>query len=198
MLVLLLPVLRHYLYQERINRQLDTGAFAALLGYDAINAEGHGRSGSYTVVLNRTKVIFLDDSAREDSKDDGQITFQTWKDGVIYAIRNRKVIGWARAVEASPDNDDAEHQDGGPGSGNFGHEGRPGEVGGSGPAEYAGLSEEGRDIIKEHIRNPYHFGSSDEQKSANRQKLIRALSDIGADCAVNTALNALSRALPVQ
>lgn len=36
---------------------LDDGSFAALLGYDAINAEGHGESGSYTVILNRTKVI---------------------------------------------------------------------------------------------------------------------------------------------
>lgn len=35
----------------------DPGVAAALLGYDAINAEGHGQSDSYTVVLNRTKVI---------------------------------------------------------------------------------------------------------------------------------------------
>jgi hypothetical protein len=37
---------------------MDAGVFATLLGYDAINAEGHGASGSYTVILNRTKVIF--------------------------------------------------------------------------------------------------------------------------------------------
>lgn len=36
---------------------MDPGAIAALHGYDAINAEGHGDSGSYTVVLNRTKLI---------------------------------------------------------------------------------------------------------------------------------------------
>lgn len=36
----------------------DVGAKAVLMGYDAINAEGHGESGSYTVILNRTKVIF--------------------------------------------------------------------------------------------------------------------------------------------
>lgn len=35
----------------------DIGCAMAALGYDAINAEGHGNSGSYTVVLNRTKVI---------------------------------------------------------------------------------------------------------------------------------------------
>lgn len=35
----------------------DTGSFAASMGFDAINAEGHGASGSYTIVLNRTKLI---------------------------------------------------------------------------------------------------------------------------------------------
>lgn len=35
----------------------DNGVLATLLGYDAINSEGHGKSGSYTVVLNRTKLI---------------------------------------------------------------------------------------------------------------------------------------------
>ena len=35
----------------------DGGVVATLMGYDAINAEGHGKSGSYTVILNRTKVI---------------------------------------------------------------------------------------------------------------------------------------------
>ena len=41
-------------------RDMDVGAYAALKGYDAINAEGHGQSGSYTVILNRTKCIFLE------------------------------------------------------------------------------------------------------------------------------------------
>lgn len=36
---------------------MDPGSIAAMHGYDAINAEGHGDSGSYTVVLNRTKLI---------------------------------------------------------------------------------------------------------------------------------------------
>lgn len=43
------------LNEKKIN---DIGSFATALGYDAINAEGHGLSGSYTVILNRTKVIF--------------------------------------------------------------------------------------------------------------------------------------------
>ena len=38
----------------------DVGVQAASMGYDAINAEGHGESGSYTVILNRTKVLLVD------------------------------------------------------------------------------------------------------------------------------------------
>lgn len=36
---------------------MDDGVYATLKGYDAINAKGHGLSGSYTIILNRTKVI---------------------------------------------------------------------------------------------------------------------------------------------
>lgn len=80
---------------------MDVGAYAASKGYDAINAEGHGRSGSYTVILNRTKVIFLqdDEDSRADAEDDGAITFQIGPDGIIYAIRNKKVIGWVKTQE---------------------------------------------------------------------------------------------------
>ena len=35
----------------------DVGSYAAAMGYDAIDAVGHGKSESYTVVLNRTKLI---------------------------------------------------------------------------------------------------------------------------------------------
>ena len=38
---------------------MDAGLYASLHGYDAINAEGHGQSGSYTVILNRTKTYIL-------------------------------------------------------------------------------------------------------------------------------------------
>lgn len=116
----------------------DIGSYAAALGYDAINAEGHGQSGSYTVILNRTKVIFLDESERNDSKDGSLITFQMGKDGVIYAIRDRKVIGWVSTCDYVPDN--KERVDGGQGSGNYGHEGRPGEVGGSARGNASGES----------------------------------------------------------
>lgn len=42
-------------YKKFVNK--DPGVIAAMLGYDAINAEGHGYTNSYTVVLNRTKLI---------------------------------------------------------------------------------------------------------------------------------------------
>ena len=38
-------------------RYNNIGSYMAALGYDAINAEGHGSTNSYTVVLNRTKLI---------------------------------------------------------------------------------------------------------------------------------------------
>ena len=36
---------------------MNIGTYAVLRGYDVINAVGHGASGSYTVVLNRTKLV---------------------------------------------------------------------------------------------------------------------------------------------
>ena len=36
---------------------VDSGILAIEMGYDAINAKGHGLSGSYTVILNRKKLI---------------------------------------------------------------------------------------------------------------------------------------------
>ena len=37
----------------------DVGVLAAEMGYDVIRAEGHGESGSYSVILNRTKLIMI-------------------------------------------------------------------------------------------------------------------------------------------
>lgn len=36
----------------------NSGGLVTEMGYDIIRAEGHGESGSYSVILNRTKVIF--------------------------------------------------------------------------------------------------------------------------------------------
>ena len=45
-------------YKDVSDRFIDNiGSYAAARGYDAINAVGHGESGSYTVILNRTKLI---------------------------------------------------------------------------------------------------------------------------------------------
>ena len=76
--------------------KMDVGVYAALRGYDAINADNHGESGSYTVILNRTKCLFLDSSEEEhnDSVDESKITFQFGDDGLLYAVRNGDVIGW--------------------------------------------------------------------------------------------------------
>lgn len=46
---------------EKIRGFDDIGSAAVALGYDAISANGNGRSGNYTVILNRTKCIFLGD-----------------------------------------------------------------------------------------------------------------------------------------
>lgn len=46
--------------KEEVKKFEDFGAYAAALGYDAINAGGHGLSGSYTVVLNRSKLILCE------------------------------------------------------------------------------------------------------------------------------------------
>jgi len=81
--------------------RMDVGAYAAMKGYDAINAEGHGESASYTVILNRTKVILLDGDEREDGKGDSIIKFEAGNSGVMYAIRGGKVIGWVKASDGA-------------------------------------------------------------------------------------------------
>ncbi len=39
---------------------MDKGVMAAEMGYDMIEAKGHGTTGSYNVLLNRTKLIVID------------------------------------------------------------------------------------------------------------------------------------------
>ena len=78
----------------------DIGSYAAALGYDAINAEGHGASGSYTVILNRSKTIILRNSDRVDAEDDPEITFRIGKNDIIEAVQDGMVIGWVASSEA--------------------------------------------------------------------------------------------------
>lgn len=90
----------------------DNGVFASLLGYDAINAEGHGKSGSYTVILNRSKCIFLADDKRTDAEDGSMITFKLGENGKINAIRDGEVIGWVMTQESGePEHEDVDSQD---------------------------------------------------------------------------------------
>lgn len=42
------------------NDGYDWGILAAEMGYDVINSSGHGATGSYTVILNRTKLVIYD------------------------------------------------------------------------------------------------------------------------------------------
>lgn len=75
----------------------DLGAFAAAMGYDAINAYGHGKSGSYTVILNRTKCVFLDKPINGDSVDEpkeSRIKFIPGKHGRFHAYRDGQYLGW--------------------------------------------------------------------------------------------------------
>ena len=54
--------LRHTMYVPsgwKFPNLKDPGVLAAEMGYDAINAVGHGATKSYTVVLNRTKLIIF-------------------------------------------------------------------------------------------------------------------------------------------
>ncbi len=84
---------------------MDIGAYAAMLGYDAINAEGHGATGSYTVILNRTKTIILGESAQTDSKSKNAVTFKEGNDGMLYAFQNGKVIGWVAVAQAETEDE---------------------------------------------------------------------------------------------
>lgn len=84
----------------------DMGAYAALQGYDAIRANGHGESGSYTVILNRTKAIILDGKDyKMDAADNEIITFVEQGDGFFNAVCNGRVIGFVYDA-AQVDNDD--------------------------------------------------------------------------------------------
>lgn len=44
-----------------LHKKRDVGAMAAELGYDAIKINGRGKSGAYVVILNRTKLILLEE-----------------------------------------------------------------------------------------------------------------------------------------
>ena len=80
---------------------------------------------------------------------------------------------------------DPEKEDGGPGSGNHGHEGVPGKVGGSAPkgsnpVPYSKKSDKTKELIKKRKDNVMGFGMSDEQKSEERSEFVKQLEKDGA------------------
>lgn len=72
-------------------------------------------------------------------------------------------------------------------SGNHGHEGRPGERGGSMPSgkSYQGLSESTVSQLKEKLKNPYQFGMSSEEKEASTKKFVADLQKDGIEVSYN-------------
>lgn len=179
-------------------RLMDDGAFAAIKGYDAINAENHGESDSYTVILNRTKTIILDGRKHVDDDSDSIITFKPGEGGVIYAIRDGKVIGWVQTSEATG----SRNSDGGSGSGNFGHEGVPGEVGGSAPSASSlndsirNASKNGYMEVDKHVRSTLKdvpVGTKFTQKGVKYTKTAENefTADNGRKASVNEIANGI-------
>ena len=80
---------------------------------------------------------------------------------------------------------DPEKEDVGPGSGNHGHEGVPGKVGGSAPkgsnpVPYSKKSDKTKELINKRKDNVMGFGMSDEQKSEERSEFVKQLEKDGA------------------
>lgn len=80
---------------------------------------------------------------------------------------------------------DPEKEDGGPGSGNHGHEGVPGKVGGSAPkgsnpVPYSKKSDKTKELINKRKDNVMGFGMSDEQKSEEHSEFVKQLEKDGA------------------
>lgn len=80
---------------------------------------------------------------------------------------------------------DPEKEDGGPGSGNHGHEGVPGKVGGSAPkgsnpVPYSKKSDKTKELINKRKDNVMGFGMSDVQKSEERSEFVKQLEKDGA------------------
>ena len=101
--------------------------------------------------------------------------FQPFKDGVDIVISAL---------------DDETLADGGAGSGNFGHEGRPGEIGGSSPQgtepiPYSSVSKKTQELVKERKENVMGFGMSHEEKEKKRTELIESAKSDGSTVTYN-------------
>lgn len=86
----------------------DVGTYAAMRGYDAINADKRGHSGSYTVVLNRTKCIFKrPDGWHKDAKEESKTEFRYNKKDKLEAWRDGKLLGEIRSTGDNMPKDDS-------------------------------------------------------------------------------------------
>lgn len=73
---------------------IDFGVLAAECGYDAIDAVGHGKSGCYTVVLNRSKLLVKGDPIHKDSMDEIEIDKKDYSK-VIFKYNSKGILeGW--------------------------------------------------------------------------------------------------------
>lgn len=68
-------------------------------------------------------------------------------------------------------------------SGNHGHEGRPGEIGGSMPStkQYSGLSDSSREGLRKRLENPQQFGMTASEKEEATKKFVSDLQDDGIE-----------------
>ena len=108
---------------------IERGLYLVISGYDGVYDEG---TGIYNIV-NREALVMKKPKANSDSSLD--------EDG-----DSKKTIDTVSTSAIMKSSDS--QADGGPGSGNFGHEGRPGKRGGSAP-EGEGSSSEGKSESKE-------------------------------------------------
>lgn len=73
----------------------DANAYAAALGYDAVKVGFGFTDMTYTIILNRSKLIMLDGRNHKDAGDEGgAITFRKGKGNLIEAVQDGRVTGY--------------------------------------------------------------------------------------------------------
>ena len=124
---------------------------------------------------------WLEENLDKFESGDEELKFANWKDKSGHRIREAENID---DVEKAWDEYSKERQDGGPGSGNWNHEGRPGEVGGSAPTPYGALDEKTREQVEQLAQNPMGFGMGYDAKRKRNKDVYEALRDSGAECSI--------------
>lgn len=125
----------------------------------------------------------------EELKDLDASLYPAFKDGVILFINQLGI---------DSHNDEADtHDDGGAGSGNHGHEGVKGQVGGSAPAgsdpvPMKGVSDNTASLVKKRKENLHGFGMSGDEKAEARKELVSSLEKDGAKVSYNEEYDSYS------